>query len=120
MISKVVVASCDGRWFSWMDGASGNSHSARELVYKSLDAADQAEVRRHAFMSCRDQPFSVCISGKSEVPAHKDKKRTPGRNLMPERLMAMTKGEAAAVPFAKARPGSFEGTSRLMTQIPAT
>lgn len=29
-----------------------NSHSARELVYRSLDAADQAEVRRHALMSC--------------------------------------------------------------------
>lgn len=28
-------------------------HSARELVYRSLDAADQAEVRRHALMSCR-------------------------------------------------------------------
>lgn len=62
-----------------MDGserASGNSHSARELVYRSLDAADQAEVRRHAFMSCRDQPILFFLSLHSETRgAHKDKKK---------------------------------------------
>jgi hypothetical protein len=36
----------------------GHSHNARELVYRSLDAADQAEVRRHAFMICGNQPPS--------------------------------------------------------------
>lgn len=29
---------------------TSHSHSARELVYKSLEAADQAEVRRHALI----------------------------------------------------------------------
>ena len=52
---------------------AGNSHSARELVYRSLDAADQAEVRRHAFMSCkRSAPFQ---SGFGKARNHKDQKK---------------------------------------------
>lgn len=29
-----------------------HSHNARELVYKSLDAADHADVNKHALMTC--------------------------------------------------------------------
>ena len=55
---------------------SGNSHSARELVYRSLDAADQAEVRRHAFMNYRDQhKFQFWIR---ESEGHKDESVHPG------------------------------------------
>ena len=45
---------------------------------------------------------------------------TEGSALMPERLMAMTKGDAAAVPWAEARlrPGSVEGTRRPMMNVP--
>ena len=45
---------------------------ARELVYKSLEAAEIAEIKRQALM-------------------------TEGKPLMPDLDMAMTKGEAAAV-----------------------
>lgn len=37
---------------------------------------------------------------------------------MPERLIAMTKGDAAAVPLPKPRLGSFEGTSKPITVTP--
>ena len=37
---------------------------------------------------------------------------------MPERLMAMTNGDAAAVPLPNLRPGSFEGTSSPMIVTP--
>lgn len=51
-----------------------NVQSARELVYNWLVAADHAEVKRQALM-------------------------TEGSPLIPALLMAMTKGDAAAVPF---------------------
>lgn len=35
----------------WNYGICGDIHNARELVYKSEDAADQAEVRRAALMT---------------------------------------------------------------------
>jgi hypothetical protein len=41
----------------------GDSHRARELVYRSLDAADQAEVRRQALMSCRERRLSTNSGG---------------------------------------------------------
>ena len=65
-------------------------------------------------MSCDDQPFG----GDSEKQGP-EIKRTPGRVLMPDRLMAMTKGDFAAVPVVKPRPGSFEGTSKPMMKTPA-
>jgi len=68
---------------------------ARELVYKSLEAADHAEVNRQALM-------------------------TEGKPLMPDLEMAITKGEAAAVPvlFSSLKPGSLDGTSRPMMNVP--
>jgi hypothetical protein len=68
---------------------------ARELVYKSLDAADHAEVKRHALM-------------------------TEGKPLMPDLEMAMTKGEAAAVPVLdwSLKLGSLDGTSKPMMNVP--
>jgi hypothetical protein len=86
-----------------------HSHSARELVYRSLEAADQAEVKRHALIIYGlFSPNSIGLS----------RPRTAGRALMPERLIAITKGDAAAVPLPKARPGSFEGTSKPMIVTP--
>ncbi len=72
-----------------------NSQSARELLYRSLDAADHAEVNKQALM--RD-----------------------GRPPMPAWRMAITKGDATAVPEAMLRSGSFEGTSRPMIVTPPT
>jgi hypothetical protein len=68
---------------------------ARELVYKSLEAADHAEVNKHALM-------------------------TEGKPLIPDLEMAMTKGEAAAVPLCNGspKPGSLDGTSRPMMNVP--
>jgi len=68
-------------------------YKARELVYKSLEAADHADVNRQALM-------------------------TDGSPLIPERWMAITKGEAAAVPDFKLRPGSFEGTKSPIINVP--
>ena len=69
--------------------------SARELVYKSLEAADHAEVNKQALM-------------------------TEGKPLIPALLMAMTKGEAAAVPLCpfSLRPGSLDGTRTPITAVP--
>ena len=41
---------------------------------------------------------------------------------MPALEMAITKGEAAAVPllFESLKPGSFDGTSKPMTRVPRT
>lgn len=68
---------------------------ALELVYKSLEAADHAEVNRQALM-------------------------TEGKPLMPDLEMAMTKGEAAAVPLCDAlsKAASFDGTSKPMMKVP--
>jgi hypothetical protein len=41
-------------------------------------------------------------------------KLADGNPLIPARWMAMTKGEAAAVPFFKLRDGLFEGTRSLV------
>ena len=64
-------------------------------MYKSLEAADHAEVNRQALM-------------------------TEGKPLMPDLEMAMTKGEAAAVPelVSSPKPGSLDGTSRPMMNVP--
>jgi len=64
-------------------------------VYKSLEAADHAEVNRQALM-------------------------TEGKPLMPDLEMAITKGEAEAVPEVvwSLKPGSLDGTSRPMTNVP--
>lgn len=64
-------------------------------MYKSLEAADHAEVKRHALM-------------------------TEGKPLIPDLEMAMTKGEAAAVPLCNGsfRLGSLDGTSKPMTNVP--
>jgi len=72
-------------------------YNALELVYKSLEAADHAEVKRHALI-------------------------IEGRALMPARSIAMTKGEAAAVPFPsfKSRPSEFDGTRRPIINVPRT
>lgn len=47
---------------------------------------------------------------------------TDGRDLIPARSIAMTKGEAAAVPFVADRfsPGEFGGTSKPITAVPRT
>ena len=68
---------------------------ARELVYKSLEAAEIAEIKRQALM-------------------------TEGKPLMPDLDMAMTKGEAAAVPLCvlSLKAGSLDGTSKPMTNVP--
>ena len=66
---------------------------ARELVYKSLDAADQADVSRAAFT-------------------------TDGNPLIPAALMAMTNGDLAAVEVASCKSGLLEGTRRPMTKVP--
>jgi len=64
-------------------------------VYKSLEAADHAEVKRQALM-------------------------TDGKPLMPDLEMAMTKGEAAAVPVLdwSLKPGSLDGTSKPIINVP--
>ena len=64
-------------------------------MYKSLEAADQAEVKRQALM-------------------------TEGSPLIPDLEMAMTNGEAAAVPLCVLSPklGSLDGTSKPMTNVP--
>ena len=72
-----------------------NVQSARELVYKSLEAADHAEVNKQALM-------------------------TEGNPLMPDLVIAMTKGEAAAVPLFAPRPGSLDGTSKPIVNVPRT
>lgn len=66
---------------------------ARELVYKSLDAAEVVEVRRAALM-------------------------TEGRPLIPAVLIAMTNGDFAAVDVSKLRPSAFDGTSKPMMMTP--
>jgi hypothetical protein len=38
----------------YWDGRFSNPQSARELVYRSLEAADQADVRRQALMTCQE------------------------------------------------------------------
>lgn len=62
-------------------------------MYRSDEAADQAEVRRQALM-------------------------IDGSALMPAFWMAMTKGAETAVPVPRARRGSFEGTSRPVMRVP--
>ena len=47
----------NGVW-GFMPSWKWDSHNARELKYKSLNAVDQAEVRRHPLMSCKNQQFS--------------------------------------------------------------
>ena len=42
-----------------------------------------------------------------------------GRTVMPARVIAMTYGEAAAVPVLDMRSGSLYGTSMPVTRIPA-
>ena len=66
---------------------------ARELVYRSLDAADQADVKSAALM-------------------------TEGRPLIPAVLIAITKGELAAVEVSRRRSGFEEGTRRPMMVTP--
>lgn len=66
---------------------------ARELVYKSEDAADQAEVRRAALM-------------------------TDGRPLIPACLIAMTNGDFAAFEVVNERSGWLKGTRRPMIKVP--
>ena len=56
-------------------------------MYKSLEAADQAEVKRAALM-------------------------TDGSPLMPAVLIAMTKGDFAASEVLRLRSGLVEGTRR--------
>jgi hypothetical protein len=58
-------------------------------MYKSLDAADHADVRIAAFI-------------------------TDGNPVKPAALIAMTKGLAAAVPSERLRLGLSEGTRRPM------
>lgn len=62
-------------------------------MYKSLLAADQAEVNRAALM-------------------------IEGRTVMPEFWMAITKGEPFASELPRERPGSFDGTSRPIMKVP--
>ena len=69
--------------------ASDHLQRARELVYRSLDAADHAEVRSAALM-------------------------TEGRPLIPAVLIAITKGDPAALEVVSWRSGLSEGTSREM------
>ena len=47
----------NGVW-DFMPSWKWDSHNTRELENKSLDAADQAEVRKHPLMSCENQQFS--------------------------------------------------------------
>ena len=62
-------------------------------MYRSLDAADRADVKSAALM-------------------------TDGRPEMPAVLMAITKGDFAAVEAFKLRSGWFEGTRRPMMVTP--
>ena len=62
-------------------------------MYKSLDAADQAEVKSAALM-------------------------TDGSPLIPAFLIAMTKGDFAALDSLRLRLGLFEGTSRPIMVTP--
>jgi hypothetical protein len=66
---------------------------ARELVYRLLLAADHADVRIAA----------LTTDGSPEMPAF---------------LIAITKGEEAAVPSDKLSPGSSAGQMRPMTNVP--
>jgi len=69
-------------------------YRAREDVYKSEDAADQADVRRAALM-------------------------TDGRPLIPAARMAMTNGEENAFDL-RPRSGLVCGTSKPMMNVPRT
>ena len=69
------------------------AHRARELLYKSLEAADQADVRRAALM-------------------------TEGKPLMPAVLIAITKGDLAAVLACRFKSGLVYGTSKPITVTP--
>jgi hypothetical protein len=90
-INKVELRKPRKRW------GKNTVQTARELVYKTLEAADHAEVNKQALM-------------------------TEGNPLIPALLMAMTKGEAAAVPFCPLllRPGSLDGTRTPITAVPRT
>lgn len=44
--------------------------------------------------------------------------RTEGKALIPDRLMAMTNGDDAAVPPLRARPLELDGTSKPMIVVP--
>ena len=68
-------------------------HNERELVYKSLEAADHAEVSSAALM-------------------------TDGRPLMPAVLIAMTKGDLAAVEVLRFRSGWLYGTNNPIIVTP--
>jgi len=72
-----------------------DAHSARELVNRSLDAADHAEVRSAALIT----------DGNPPIPAFR---------------IAITNGEADAVPAAppELSAGSLEGTRSPMTVVP--
>jgi hypothetical protein len=88
--------------------------SARELVYKSLDAADQADVKRQALIILNEESLSILLN------LFQGQVHTDGNALIPARSMAMTKGDAAAVPEVelKLSPGSLDGTRRPMIRVP--
>jgi len=68
-----------------------NPYSALELVYRSLEAAEQAEVMSAALI-------------------------TDGNPLIPAALTAMTKGDDAVL--VRLSPAEFEGTKRPITAVP--
>jgi hypothetical protein len=81
-------------------------------VYKSLEAADHAEVSRQALII-----YGHCLPSDGEK-ARSEFLLAEGRALIPACLIAMTKGEAAAVWTVKSKPGSFEGTNKPMIKVP--
>ena len=84
-------------------------------MYISLEAADAADVMRQALITLYKIEFRQNQENISIPP-------TEGNDLIPARSIAITKGEAAAVPFVEARfkPGELDGTRRPMTVVPRT
>ncbi len=84
-------------------------------MYISLEAADAADVMRQALITlCKIE----LRQNQESIPTL----LTEGNDLIPARSIAITKGEAAAVPFVEARfkPGELDGTRRPMTVVPRT
>ena len=85
----------------------------RELVNKSLDAADQADVKRQALMTLNEKSVNYLA-----FPSLRGQVHTVGSALIPACLMAITKGDDDAVPVARLSLGSLDGTKRPMIMVP--
>ena len=78
----------------------------------SLEAAEGADVIRQALM---------ILSSVRRMNKYRLGLLTEGSAFIPARSMAITNGEAAAVPVpARSKPGELDGTSKPITAVPRT